>query len=469
MKMNYSLNFEDLQYQAVPLPEEILKMKWSGNFDKAREMINHRLTLDLPKAYRARLMIELKNLNHMEEGYSLSREDALAQVRAEIPDFTEEEFEERIMNGKLEWIFLNGKMMFYVSTIRNMLRTSPELWPRMGGDPKAKVVNVMDAVIENLKDGDRMHGVIHVRHELKMNPDALVPGKNLHVYLPVPVERQQIHNLEILEITPTPTRMPQVEDVQPTAYFELPAEADQVFAVEYKFDNFVDYIDMANIDFDAVAAAEYPEDVKVYLEERGPHILFTPYLRALAEELKGDETHPVKIARRFYDYITTQLAYSFVRDYSAIDSIAEYTAIRRQADCGAQGLLFITLCRIAGIPARWQSGLETAPNDVGEHDWAQFYVPTIGWVYCDPSFGMSAYLRGQMKKWDFYFGNLDPFRCPLNCDVQYDFVPPKKFIRMDICDNQDGEMEYDDYGLYNNDYKRTFIDKGIHLVEPMVP
>ena len=37
-------------------------------------------------------------------------------------------------------------------------------------------------------------------------------------------------------------------------------------------------------------------------------------------------------------------------------------------------LTFITMCRIAGVPARWQSGLYVAPDSVGSHDWAEFYT-----------------------------------------------------------------------------------------------
>ena len=125
-------------------------------------------------------------------------------------------------------------------------------------------------------------------------------------------------------------------------------------------------------------------------------------------------------------------------------------------------ILFITLCRIAGIPARWQSGLDAEPNDVGEHDWAQFYVPSIGWCYCDPSFGRSCRLRNKEELWNFFFGNIDPFRIPLNCDMQYDFVPAKKFIRYDPTDSQAGEIECDDYGYYGRN--RKFTDLGIRLI-----
>ena len=53
MKMNYILDHEDLQYQCIPLPEDILKMKWSGRLDLAKAMIENRLAQpNLPKHSR---------------------------------------------------------------------------------------------------------------------------------------------------------------------------------------------------------------------------------------------------------------------------------------------------------------------------------------------------------------------------------------------------------------------------------
>ena len=70
MKMNYILDHDDLQYQYVPLPEDILKMKWSGRLDLAKAMIENRLSQpDLPHAYRARLTMELKNIGHLKLNY----------------------------------------------------------------------------------------------------------------------------------------------------------------------------------------------------------------------------------------------------------------------------------------------------------------------------------------------------------------------------------------------------------------
>ena len=468
MKMNYILDHDDLQYQSVPLPEDILKMKWSGRLDLAKAMIENRLSQpDLPHAYRARLTMELKNIGHLKLNYRKTKAEILEAIQKRIPDFTMEEVDQCILEGRLEWIFIDGEERFMGNTVYNLFRQYPDMWARTAeGDTRDS--SLLNELMDKLPPvGGDMKAHIHIRHDLQLDDEMVEPGKMLHVYLPVPLQRQQITNLKINSISPQPQRMPQEGDVQPAAYFEVPAEYGQVFSVEYEFDNVTRYVDLSQADFDAVAAAAaegYPEDVLPYLQERGPHILFTPYLRELAAEIIGDETNPLKIARLIYDYITCKLKYSFMRDYTALDSIAEYMAINRKGDCGVQAILFITLCRLAGVPARWQSGLDAEPHDVGEHDWAQFYVPTIGWVYCDPSFGMSCRLRNQEKLWNFYFGNLDPYRIPLNCDMQYDFVPPKKFIRVDPTDSQAGEIEYEDGGIYGG-RTRTFTDLGIRLIE----
>ena len=183
------------------------------------------------------------------------------------------------------------------------------------------------------------------------------------------------------------------------------------------------------------------------LEEQSPHIMFTPYLRELRDELAGDETNPVILARRFYDFVTTKVMYSFVREYFTIECIPEYCAVNLKGDCGVQALLFITLCRMSGIPARWQSGLYATDYYTGCHDWAQFYVAPYGWVFADLSFGGNAWRAGEIERWNYYFGNLDVFRMPANSEIQKAFVPEKKWLRIDPIDNQRGEFEYEDHGL----------------------
>ena len=80
------------------------------------------------------------------------------------------------------------------------------------------------------------------------------------------------------------------------------------------------------------------------------------------------ETNPLIKARKIYDYVTTVPTYSFMPPYFCVEDLPGFMATRLKGDCGVFSLLFITLCRAAGVPARWQSGLYTTPMEIGCHD-----------------------------------------------------------------------------------------------------
>ena len=200
----------------------------------------------------------------------------------------------------------------------------------------------------------------------------------------------------------------------------------------------------------------YEED----LAEYPPHILFTPFMKALEAEITKGLHGDLEKARAIYDYVTMNVEYSYMRSYFTIENLSEIAAIGRKGDCGIQALMFMTLARIAGIPTRWQSGLDTNPYDTGSHDWAMAYLKPYGWVFIDPSFGGGAYRNGHEKERQFYFGNLDPFRTPCNREFQRDFEPAAKFLRLDPYDNQSAEAEYDDRKLSRDDLtiRRSVVD-----------
>ena len=130
---------------------------------------------------------------------------------------------------------------------------------------------------------------------------------------------------------------------------------------------------------------EFEVGVSDDLAELAPHIVFTPYIRALAAELsKGCET-PLEKARNFYDFITLNFKYTYMPAYFSLEDIPGNCARTFTGDCGVFALLFITLCRCAGIPAQWQSGLAAEPDFIGGHDWVRFYAAPFGWIYADPS------------------------------------------------------------------------------------
>ena len=191
------------------------------------------------------------------------------------------------------------------------------------------------------------------------------------------------------------------------------------------------------------------------MQEQEPHIVFSPYIKALCAELTEGITDPLMKARAFYDYITKNMYYTFMPNYIVQENFAENCGLSQTGDCGILALLFLTLCRCAGIPAQWQSGLAVEPDFIGGHDWVRFYVEPYGWIFVDASYGVSSTRAENEERRQFYFGNLDPYRMVANHAFQENFTIPKQQWRADPYDNQLGEIESADRGFHLDEYIRT--------------
>ena len=294
---------------------------------------------------------------------------------------------------------------------------------------------------------DRIERVKTFYNRKERDIRALVPvaGQEVQAWLPLPAACPQQSNIELLDCTPGGVAAPEYAP-QRTMWWKTNGVGE--FSVTYRYLFRAEYtapmslsLELAQPDFD--------------LEEQPPHIVFTPYLRALAAQLTEGITSPAEKAKRIYDYVTLNVRYHFQPSYFVHESIAENCARSRRGDCGIMALTFITLCRIAGIPARWESGFAVAPGDAGCHDWARFYVAPKGWMYADCSYGASMARRGDEVLRRHYFGSLDTGRMVANSAFEAPFDPPMLGFRSDPYDNQSGEMEADGVGLYGDDTVTT--------------
>lgn len=439
--------YQDLSYMKIPLPEDVLKLKNYGDFAGAQKMIDHFMTKDIPNALRKRLEIEKDVLKVMGGNeYPYTYEEALEIMTSHLRDFKEEELQYLKEISAADWIYVDGTVHFQRRFYENLIKTRPDLAERV------MVEDVDDAQANELKQkllNDNVHYMkekggrtvrTQIRATIKAQKDAEEVGRKVTVHLPIPKICQQVSKVDIIAASPEITKIADEDAAQRTVCFETELKADQKFMVEYAYDYHVDYVEL-----DPAKASEEQPDFCT--NEQAPHIRFTPYLQELLKEIIGDETNPIIKARKIYDFVTTKVMYSYMREYFTIECIPEYAAINLKGDCGVQALLFITLCRMTGIPARWQSGLYATEFYTGCHDWAQFYVAPYGWVFADLSFGGSAWRMGNTERWNYYFGNLDIFRMPANSEIQMEFTPEKKWLRIDPIDNQRGEIEYEDHGL----------------------
>lgn len=441
---------EDLKYLKVNLPEDILKLKCNGNFEEAQKLIDLRLKKQLPTAMKKRLELEKQVLKTLKGEYTYTFEQALKKMQDNIKDFTEEELVELQEDGQADWILVDGKVCFNDSFYGSLIKTRADLETRLicKQESAEERINFLNEHIKDVKENKSVSYSIRMKSSVMLKDEAVRKGEKIHVYLPLPINCQQ-SSISIINTTPEAKHVSHENYPSRTAYFETVLNENEEFSVEYSFVSTLNYNDP---DPSMVVERQPSFDT----EEFEPQIMFTPYIKELANEIIGNETNPLLKARKIYDYITQNVKYSYMRAYSTIINIPEYCALNLKGDCGVQALLFITLCRYAGIPAKWQSGLAVTPYHVGPHDWAQFYVEPFGWLYADPSFGGSALRNKDLERWNFYFGNLDPFRMVANSELQHEFDPPKKYYRHDPYDNQVGECEYEDREIRREEFKAKY-------------
>ena len=431
--MNYDQCIDSL---SMPLPEDILKRKWGGDLEGAIRAIDMRLDGYLPDMLRDRLVCEREIIRRLPTQYPWTREQSLAKLQELVPAATSEDFDRWELQGRIDFIYINGEKRYFVRAHRSIAK-NPEL-VRMAGKEVSPCSQWLDPMIHEIKEKGQLRRRITLETSLYVEKEDFVPGDYL-AHLPFPAVTAQQSDIQLL--SGDPDGIAPEDAPARTAWWKRTLNDWHEFVIRYSYVSCIRYADPLNAP--APAEALYPNvpaPCEEDLSESGAFIRFTPYLRDLTARLTAGETTAARKAWRIYEFVTTKVDYNFMRDYFQVNNLGEYCAVNLRGDCGLQALLFINLCRIAGIPARWQSGMSVEPTYTGSHDWAQFYLEGWGWLFADCSYGGSAFRYGSAERHQFYFGNLDPMRMAANRQFQAPMDPPLNVLRVDPFDNQSGEM-----------------------------
>lgn len=428
-----------MEFLSMSLPESIVDCEKQGLYKLAEQKIKGFLDREIPDLLRSRLNYELYRLKRVRKNYLYDEDEALNQLKSKIKDFTTEEFQILKKEKRLDFLTIEGKDCFEGRFADNLCFAEQAYMLRKRPDQEREASKqLLHRRLDELLRGDspkayRVKGTI--TKKLLSAPEN---AKIVKCWLPLPKSdlQQRVSpeiKTDLKEFTVSRNNHP-----QRTLYAQKPYSRSQDISFHVSFEYRITEI-VSNVDPLLVVAPKLNMDA--YLQEQLPHIVFTSYLKHLAHEIKGDEKNPYLIAKRLYDWITLHVHYSFMKEYKYYEDLSSYAAINLKGDCGVQALLFITLCRICGVPARWQSGWYANPASVGNHDWAFFYCEPYGWLPVDCSFGGARRDREEYR--EFYFTNLDAFRMVTTTGFMAPFFPEMQFIRSDPYDNQSGEMETD--------------------------
>lgn len=446
-----NVNMQDLKYQAVGLPDEVRMYHYAGDFAGELSCIDRWLARQVPDCLRKRLELQKLFAAQLLDDYPLGDDDMVAGLKERFPAADLSTLEALIAKGNVDYILRSGRRCYQQQALSNMLMIHGDFLMSLA-DPAFRAPDRSREGLETIHRMQAAGGCAYryeVEEQIRLVPHAERLGEMLRLWFPFPVAcatqpESEIHLLG----SSHPVRL--TGTVHRTAFMEVPCEPGATYSVRFSFVNRAKYTDLSRHTPTGIPAGEglTPEELERWTGEQYPHIRFTPLIDGLAEEIRGSETDPLRLARRVYDWICAHVQYSYVRDYLLIDNIPEFVLTNGYGDCGTMALAFITLCRRLGIPAKWQSGSSCSPDRIGSHDWSMFYVAPYGWLYCDPSYGVGSVRAGNEERRLHYFGNLDPFRLVASDEFQQETEPAKALCRMDPYDNQNGEGEYAD-GVHN--------------------
>lgn len=422
----------------------------------------------------------LETIRRLRRDYHLDLPMLVERLRGAIPDVTESDVRRWQQAGEVQHRVLDGRVAFFIREPSNIFRFCDEAkrrraaqWATRPAGVPDKQARAEEALLKHLADvieaaeSSGRTEVLPIRHRIRYkltvlpNRPGARRGSLVRCWLPFPQEYRQQKEVKLVRASPAGYRIAPNAIVggnpggaaQRTLYLEQriddPAQP-VVFEEELEYVSFAFYPGL-----DDAAARPLPSDWgNACLGERPPHIVFPPALREAVRQAVGDEANPLVRARRIFHYVATTMRYCAEEEYAIIPSFTAKALETRKGDCGIHSMLFISMCRAAGIPARWQSGWETQPLQWNMHDWAEFYVEPWGWLPADTSYGLQASDDPRVR--EFYFGHQDSYRMIVNLDYGCPLDPPKSSLRSEPADFQRGEVEIDGRNLYYDDWSWGF-------------
>jgi len=452
------------------------RLEQAGQFREAAAVFAHTLaTATIPSAERRQLEFELDRLDRIRKDFPYTQEQLYQDLKKSVRELTPAEYEQWVREGRFDCRRIDGEQHFMASSVGNLFFRYPELYARRLPPKDSAALETLHwqtcRAIKAAALADHRPYVLPKRFDVTMNvtadPNVAPDGEIVRAWLPIPREYPFQDEFQLLNASPPPKTIDQAQDTIRCLYLEQSARKNKStkFSIEYAYTARGVWFDVKPEDVRPMVPSA---DALAPFTKEGPHVVFTAEIRALSQQIAGEEANPYLKAKKFYDWIAENIKYSYAIEYSTIRNITEYCRSHGYGDCGQEALLFITLCRLNGIPARWQSGWNTFPGAKSIHDWSEIYITPYGWLPVDPYMGIyaiqySTTLKPEQRREirDFYFGGLDQYRIAANSDHNQSLSPPKQSMRSDDVDFQRGELEWGSHNIYFDQFSYELSVKEI--------
>jgi len=259
------------------------------------------------------------------------------------------------------------------------------------------------------------------------DPELINKEKDLMLWIPIPREWESQKAIKITRVSPcSQSQFKDPEHGNQILYWDLGTEPIQdtyAINIDYRLESFEIHADV-----DPAKVGAYDETANEFnLYTRSSRtIQITPKIKQLAQEATSNETNPFLKSKRIYDFVKSRMRYRFleVERGRGTENLLNNQISDRNSGIeyfeGSQDqhtILFVAICRAAGIPTRSVQGtigfdprvkevdlkpmseMKLSPAGLGgaQHDgcelwngpvirpitWAECYIPNYGWIPVD--------------------------------------------------------------------------------------
>lgn len=443
----------------TPYPEINQEIQ-AGNFTRAQQLIQDRISqgslsaeqicgLKLQSELLARIRLDFNR----DEKYV---KNALAKY---YPNLSNEQIADWETSKELEMKVIDGEKTYFRNTVPNLFRINAEAKKRkvkVDGIRKSSLDSYLQSYLPGVIKTAKSTGKSRVlpvkfklNYTLSVKPNAVPAGEIVRAWLPFPrSDRERLADVQLVRASEINYIIAPEDYAHKTIYMEKRSIEDTptVFKMSVTYNAFNEWHHISQDNFKPYD--KNSKTFKTFTAEKKAHILFTPRIKALSKKIVGEEKDPLTVTKLIYKWIGENIPWTSALEYSTIPNIPMYCVNNMRGDCGIKALLFITLCRYNGIPAKWQSGWYLYPDNINLHDWSEVYFEGIGWLPVDPDFNYQDIEDKDAR--EFFFSGADAYRLIVNDDFSRDFFPAKLHPRSETVDFQRGEVEWKGGNLYFN-------------------
>ncbi len=260
-----------------------------------------------------------------------------------------------------------------------------KMWAVDHEDDKIYQLKIKDE-IKFIRKNKELHKISFNHHTICYGPGKI---KTLDVHIALPKNRDNQKLLGEITYNLEPKKIVTDKWEQKTAFFQFknvkPGEKISIQATtEVETYNVRYFLYPENMG----SLADIPENItSKYLRDEEKYQIKDDIIQQTVKEVIGNEKNPYWIMRKLHQFLINHLYYKMDGAWDMAPTVIK----NGHGSCSEYTFVFISLCRAAGLPARYVGSTwdrnELAYMDEVYHRWVEVYLPNYGWIPTDPTHG----------------------------------------------------------------------------------